>query len=340
MQNYATVGKAYQYFSKMPLIGNPFVKFSSDMARIVANGFANRPLYMASFLGMMYGAARLLSTLSGEPEDEREARESRAFIPKIPLGFTDIPLTWKVGKYEVNAARFISPYYVYDAGYRSNTIAELTKFAPIQLSYENKVGFASDYLPVMSDPFIAPLAQVVLDKDFRGLPIADPNGSKYTAQTVTPGEALWNRVNYLGHSYDSPIWGYTANLYSAATGQGDLYGRRRDIPSAILNSVIKVQEMESKDVQKSVINQVKYIDSEYKQIKTDITSRRNDDVEKIQEVIGSDATESQKEQQILNIQASYSNFVEERVGRMQELNTERQVPLNRLYKIQNPKKND
>jgi hypothetical protein len=340
MQNYATVGKAYQYFSKMPLLGNPFVKFSSDMARIVANGFANRPLYMASFLGMMYGTARLLSGLSGEPEDEREARESRAFIPKIPLGFTDIPLTWKVGKYEVNAARFISPYYVYDAGYRSNTIAELTKFAPIQLSYENKVGVASDYLPVMSDPFIAPLAQVWLDKDFRGLPIADPNGSKYTAQTVSDSEARWNRWNYLGNSYASPIWGYVSNLYAAAAGKGDIYGRRRDIPSAILNSVIKVQEMESKDVQKAVINQVKYIDSEYKQIKTDITSRRNDDTEKIQEVIGSDATESQKENQILNIKASYSNFVEERVDRMQELNLDRRVPLNRLYKIQNPKKND
>ena len=340
MQNYATVGKAYQYFSKMPLIGNPFVKFSSDMARIVANGFAKRPLYMASFLGMMYGTARLLSNLSGEPEEEREARESRAFIPKIPLGFTDIPLTWKVGKYEVNAARFISPYYVYDAGYRSNTLAELTKFAPIQLSYENKVGVASDYMPLMSDPFIAPLAQVLLDKDFRGLPIADPNGSKYTAQTVTEGEALWNRANYLGNSYASPIWGYVSNLYAAATGQGDIYGRRRDIPSAILNSVIKVQEMESKDVQKAVINQVKYIDSEYKQIKTDITSRRNDDIEKIQEVVGSDATEAQKENQIINIRASYSNFVEERVNRMNELKLDRQLPLERLYKIQNPKKND
>ena len=340
MQNYATVGKAYQFFSKVPLVGNPFVKFSSDMARIVANGFANRPLYMASFLGMMYGTARLLSALSGEPEDEREARESRAFIPKIPLGFTDIPLTWKVGKYEVNAARFISPYYVYDAGYRSNTVAELTKFAPIQLSYDNKVGFASDYTPVMSDPFLAPLAQVALDRDFRGLPIADPNGSKYTKQTVTGGEALWNRFNYLGHSYASPAWGYIANLYSAAKGEGDLYGRRRDIPSAILNSVIKVQEMESKDVQKAVINQVKYIDSEYKQIKTDITSRRNDDVDKIRDIVGSDATESQKEEQIMNVKVNYSNYVEEMVGRMQELKIDREVPMDRLYKIQHPKKND
>ena len=340
MQNYATVGKAYQFFSKLPLVGNPFVKFSSDMARIVANGFANRPLYMASFLGMMYGVARLLSNLSGEPEDEREARESRAFIPKIPLGFTDIPLTWKVGKYEVNAARFISPYYVYDAGYRSNTVAELTKFAPIQLSYSNKVGFASDYMPVLSDPFIAPLAQVAFDKDFRGLPIADPNGSQYTRQTVTEGEAIWNRFNYLGHSYASPIWGYVANLYSAAKGQGDLYGRRRDIPSAILNSVIKVQEIDSKDIQKAVINQVKYIDSEYKQIKTDITSRRNDDVEKIQEIIGSEATESQKEEQIMNVKINYSNYVEEMVGKMQELKVDREVPMDRLYKLQHPKKND
>lgn len=341
MQNYATVGKAYQFFSKMPLLGNPFVKFSSDMARIVANGFANRPLYMASFLGMMYGTARLLSALSGEPEDEREARESRAFIPKIPLGFTDIPLTWKVGKYEVNAARFISPYYVYDAGYRSNTVAELTKFAPIQLSYDNKVGFAADYAPVMSDPFIAPLVQTfVFDRDFRGLPIADPNGSKYTKQTVSGAEAAWNRFNYLGHSYASPAWGYVANLYSAATGQGDLYGRRRDIPSAILNSVIKVQEMETSDVKKAVINQVKYIDSEYKQIKTDITSRRNDDVEKIQEIIASDATESQKEKQILNVKVNYSNYVEEMVDRMRELKVDREVPMNRLYKIEHPKKND
>ena len=340
MQNYATVGKAYQYFSKMPLIGNPFVKFSSDMARIVANGFANRPLYMASFLGMMYGTARLLSGLSGEPEDEREARESRAFIPKIPLGFTDIPLTWKVGKYEINAARFISPYYVYDAGYRSNTIAELTKFAPIQLSYENKVGFASDYTPVMSDPFIAPLAQIVLDKDFRGLPIADPKDSKYTEQTVTESEARWNRWNYLGNNYASPLWGMISNLYSAAAGKGDIYGRRRDIPSAILNNVIKVQEMESEDIQKAVINQVKYIDSEYKQIKTDITSRRNNDTEEIQKVISSNATEAQKEKQILEIQIDYSNFVEERVDKMNELKIDRQLPLDRLYKIQNPKKND
>jgi hypothetical protein len=98
--------------------------------------------------------------------------------------------------------------------------------------------------------------------------------------------------------------------------------------------------MESKDVQKAVINQVKYIDSEYKQIKTDITSRRNDDIEKIQEVVGSDATEAQKENQILNIRASYSNFVEERVNRMNELKIDRQLPIERLYKIQNPKKND
>ena len=295
---------------------------------------------MASFLGMMYGVARLLSTLSGEPEEEREARESRAFIPKIPLGFTDIPLTWKIGKYEVNAARFISPYYVYDAGYRSNTIAELTKFAPIQLSYDNKIGFASDYFPVMGDPYLAPLAQVVLDKDFRGLPISDPRKTKYTGQTVTDSEALWNRVNYLGHSYASPAWGYVANLINAATGQSDLYGRRRDIPSAIINSVIKVQEMESKDVQRAVINQVKYIDSEYKQIKADITSRRNDDIDRIQDIISSDATESQKESQILDIKASYSNFVEDRISKMQELKMDRDIPMNRLYKIQNPKKND
>lgn len=338
MQNYATVGKAYQFFSKMPVIGNPFVKFSSDLVRIVSNGFANRPLYMASFLGMMWATARLFSELSGEPEDEREAREARAFIPKIPLGFTDIPLTWKVGKYEVNAARFISPYYVYDAGYRSNTIAELTKFAPIQLSYDNNIGWASDYKPTLSDPLLAPAIQIAMDRDFRGMPIADPFGSKYTNETVTESEARWNRINYLGHSYISPLWGYTANLIAAAKGEGDLYGRRRDLGSAILNSVIKVQEMTSEDVQNSVENEMKYIDSEYKQIKTDVTSRRNNDIERIQDIMESNATESQKQKQIDNIKSSYTEFAQEKVDKMSELVEKRDIPYQRWIKLQKLRK--
>jgi len=338
MQNYATVGKAYQFFSKVPVVGNAFVKFSSDLVRIVGNGFANRPLYMASFLGMMYGTARLLSELSGEPEDEREAREARAFIPKIPLGFTDIPLTWKVGKYEVNAARFISPYYVYDAGYRSDAIAELTKFAPLQLSYDNKIGWVSDYTPTLGDPLTAPLIQVATDKDYRGMPIADPFGSKYTKETVTESEAKWNRINYLGHSYGSPLWGFVANTISAAKGEGDLYGRRRDLGSAILNSVIKVQEMTSDDVRHSVENEIKYIDSEYKQTKTDITSRRNNDIKRIQDVMESNASESQKQEQINEIKSDYTDFAEEKVDKIGKLVEKRDVPYQRWLRLQKLRK--
>jgi ribosomal protein S18 acetylase RimI-like enzyme len=338
MQNYATVGKAYQFFSKVPVVGNAFVKFSSDLVRIVGNGFANRPLYMASFLGMMYATARLLSELSGEPEDEREAREARAFIPKIPLGFTDIPLTWKVGKYEINAARFISPYYVYDAGYRSDAIAELTKFAPLQLSYDNKIGWVSDYSPTLGDPLTAPLIQVAMDRDYRGMPIADPFGSKYTNETVTESEAKWNRINYLGHSYGSPLWGFVANTISAAKGEGDLYGRRRDLGSAILNSVIKVQEMDSSDVRRSVENEIKYIDSEYKQIKTDITSRRNNDIKRIQDVMESDASESQKQEQIDEIKSDYTDFAEEKVDKIGKLVEKRDVPYQRWLRLQKLRK--
>lgn len=338
MQNYATVGKAYQFFSKVPVVGNAFVKFSSDLVRIVGNGFANRPLYMASFLGMMYATARLLSELSGEPEDEREAREARAFIPKIPLGFTDIPLTWKVGKYEINAARFISPYYVYDAGYRSDAIAELTKFAPLQLSYDNKIGWVSDYSPTLGDPLTAPLVQVAMDRDYRGMPIADPFGSKYTNETVTESEAKWNRINYLGHSYGSPLWGFVANTISAAKGEGDLYGRRRDLGSAILNSVIKVQEMTSDDVRRSVENEIKYIDSEYKQTKTDITSRRNSDIKRIQEVMESDASESQKQEQIDEIKSDYTEFAEEKVDKIGKLVQKRDVPYQRWLRLQKLRK--
>jgi len=340
MQNYATVGKSYQFFSKMPLLGNPFVKFSSDLARIITNGLVNRPLYMASFLGMLYGMHRLLSGLSGEPEEEREARVNRPFIPKIPLGFTDIPLVWKIGNKEFNVARFITPYYIYDAGYRSNTLAELSKFGPLQLTFEDKVGVISDYMPTFGDPTLAPLAQLVTDKDFRAMNIADPYESIYTRQTVTEDEAALNRLNYLGKSYLSPAWGMTANLISAAKGEPDVYGRRRDIAGAILNNVIKVQDIESADVQKFVTNEIKYIDSEYKQVKTDITSRRNKDADRAMEIYESDLSDEAKIKKIEAIDKQYNIYVNEMIQKQQELMERRAIPVSRLYNLQNPKNND
>jgi hypothetical protein len=340
MQNYATVGKSYQFFSKMPLLGNPFVKFSSDLARIITNGLVNRPLYMASFLGMLYGMHRLLSGLSGEPEEEREARVNRPFIPKIPLGFTDIPLVWKIGNKEFNVARFITPYYIYDAGYRSNTLAELSKFGPLQLTFEDKVGIISDYMPTFGDPTLAPLAQLVTDKDFRAMNIADPYESIYTRQTVTEDEAALNRLNYFGKSYLSPAWGMTANLIAAAKGEPDVYGRRRDIAGAILNNVIKVQDIESADVQKFVTNEIKYIDSEYKQVKTDITSRRNNDADKAMEIYQSDLSDEAKIKKIEAIDKQYNIYVNEMIQKQQELMERRAIPVSRLYNLQNPKKND
>jgi outer membrane PBP1 activator LpoA protein len=96
--------------------------------------------------------------------------------------------------------------------------------------------------------------------------------------------------------------------------------------------------MTSDDVRRSVENEIKYIDSEYKQTKTDITSRRNSDIKRIQDVMESDASESQKQEQIDEIKTDYTDFAEEKVDKIGKLVEKRDVPYQRWLRLQKLRK--
>jgi hypothetical protein len=252
MQNYNTVGKAYDYASKSV---NRFVKFKADSGRILYNTFKERPLNLMATLGIFLAAQALSSKLSGEDEEERKIREERPYTNKIKIGPVTISLTMKFGDTEVNVARYLAPYSQYDAGYNSNTFKDITTYLPIQYDETTVVG--------VNDPMIGPLVNLAFDKDFRGMPISDPGVNKFISKTVTWEESMFNRAAFLGRNYGAPYYGWAENLYAAASGNKDYYGRTRDLSDAALNTVIKVQKVDNESLQKSHESMLRRLDTEY-----------------------------------------------------------------------------
>jgi hypothetical protein len=82
MQNYNTVGKAWDAASKLPVFGDKFVKFKADSMRIMYNSLKNRPIYYLMNAALMQGLYKAFSKMSGESEEEKEARAKRPNIPK------------------------------------------------------------------------------------------------------------------------------------------------------------------------------------------------------------------------------------------------------------------
>lgn len=260
MQNYNTVGKAYDYASKSV---NRFVKFKADSARIIYNTFKERPLNLMATLGMLMAAQALASKISGEDEEERKIREERPYTNKIKLGPVTISLTMKFGDSEINVARYLAPYSMYDAGYDSNTLKDVSTYLPFQ--YDPNTVIA------VNDPLIGPIINLATDKDFRGMCISDPNKNAFISKTVTDQEALWNRIAFAGRNYGAPYWGWVENINAAATGNQDYYGRSRTLTDALLNTVIKVQKVDNATLQKTYEGVLRKLDGDVQNIEKTVS---------------------------------------------------------------------
>lgn len=259
-QNYSTVGKAFDLAAKTPVVGNPYIKFKADLARIIKNAATRRPLTTAAYLMMLRLAAQMLSELSGEDEDVRRARERRPFIPKMHLPFADpIPLVWQVpGVGEVNVARFISPFYVYDKGDKNDIVNEVTDWLPYQFEMAglSKSKDINVPIPEMADVFLGAYAQVALDRDFRGLSIRDPKGNEFIT-VATPDEQIVNSLNYIARS-QVPMYRSASDMVSALMGEPDYYGRERTVSQAILNNIIKVQSFGPDQARDQLEKEIRY----------------------------------------------------------------------------------
>ncbi len=301
MQNYNTVGKAFDFASKSV---NRFVKFKSDSARILYNSFKDRPLNLMATLGMYLAAQALASKISGEDEEERKIREERPYTNKIKIGPVTISLTMKFGDTEVNVARYLAPYSVYDAGYDSNWLKDASTYLPLQ--YDEHTFIA------VNDPLIGPIVNLITDKDFRGMPISDPGKTPWIEKTVTDGEAFWNRVAFGARNFGAPYYGWGENLIAAATGDEDYYGRSRSMSEALLNTVIKVQTVNNETLQRTYEGAIRKVDRDIDNIGKTISHRATIKAENIDKEASKEGmTDERLQKFIAKEERDFMKFYEE-----------------------------
>ena len=260
-QNYSTVGKTWDFTSKIPLIGPTFAKFQADLQRILVNNITTTPLTLIGTLMLIKMGGILASTLSGETEEERKVREGRKGVAKIPL--VNIPLSFKVGKSEVNVARYLSPLYNYNYADAGTQLSEVSKFLPIQLSKVNRpiLGETSN-LPAFADATWGWIGSVAFDRDYRGISIQNPNASAYHNANITTDERILNVMTYIARS-QVPFFKGAQDMYDGIRGNLDYYGRKRDWKQTILNNVIKIQEFDKPELKVYVERNIDYLTNRY-----------------------------------------------------------------------------
>jgi len=253
-QNYATVGKTWDFFSKIPAIGPTFVKFQADLQRILINNMLTTPLTTIGTVALIKLFGDLTSRLSGETDEEKEIREGRKGVPKIPIA--NIPLSFRMGDSEVNFAKYLTPFYLYPQGDSQMDIYDFSKFTPLQL--QKPKGGSEIPLPAFADATWGWLGAVAADRDFRNISIQDPLKSPYTDVNISGWERLSNILHYVARS-QVPFYRGTEDIIKGATGQLDYYGRKRDWKQAILNNIVKVQQFGDTELKNYMERQIEYL---------------------------------------------------------------------------------
>lgn len=335
-QNYATVGKIWDLSSKVPVFGNAYIKFQADLQRIVKNAVTRRPLTTATFLGTLKLMALMASEAAEESEEARNIRESRPFIPKINLGAFDIPLVIKLdlpefglADKEINAARFISPYYNYEIP-NEGWLEKLSAMTPLQLEqFETKAGQQAIGFKAPDVLLGSFYSAFISNRDFRGKAITDPYASKYKESGLSDTEKFFNRGEYVARSV-VPLASTIQDLYKAQVYGEDFYGRDKSVLDIIASKLIKVQTFDDKSLKKQILSNIKTINFKSKSINTKI---RN-----IQRKLGRDMMELEKRKKEGKItQEQYDNkFKKEsdasrkRINKQLELLVKEQEKLNKL----------
>jgi hypothetical protein len=296
-QNYSQVGRVYDLTSKTPIFGNPYVKFKADLLRIIKNGLLRKPLTMIGYLMLLKGFADLMSNLADEDEEDRRLREARAFIPKIPFPKSlggDIPLVFQTKYGEVNAARYFSPFYIYDDANKSGVLEKASQFAPISLKeYRDR----PIPLPAINDVLFGSIAQAIINEDFRGKRIQDPSGTKFQEGVESSEERLINALNYIGRQ-QVPFYSKTQDIINALNGDPDFYGRNKDLTQSLVSSVIKIEQMGNKEISENIQKNVEFAMKDLQALEV-LKKKANSEYEKkAEEIQNSTKTEAQKEKEI------------------------------------------
>ena len=296
-QNYAQVGRLYDFASKTPIIGNPYVKFKADLLRIIKNGVLRKPLTMIGYMMLLKGFADLMSNLADEDEEDRRLREARAFIPKIPMPNAlggDIPLVFQTKYGEVNAARYFSPFYIYDDANKSGTLEKASQFSPVSLKQYRDRPIP---LPAINDVLFGSLVQAVINEDFRGKRIQDPSGTRFQEGVESSEERLVNSLNYIARQ-QVPFYSKTQDLINALNGDPDFYGRNKDLTQSLISSVIKIEQMNASDIKENVRKNVEFAMKDLQALEALKKKANREYKEKAGEIEKSSKSQERKEEAI------------------------------------------
>ncbi len=258
-QNYHTVGFLYDIGSKVPILGNPFVRFQASLGSILKSAAVDRPIRLVGTALALKYLGDAASVASGETPEDRKIREARVGAPHIP--FTDISLEFQTPWGAVNAARMLGVYAANPVDGQSFG-SDLSKMAPLK--------DPRDPRSYGGDPLVGPLISAGLtDKDFRGKSISDPDQTKFQPSTLTPMEKAGNVANYLRRAYTPSFINAVEDAGSAVMGKEDFYGRTRTPLQGISSALgVKVEQFGPEQAQDRRVK-----DMQFDQYKREDTKR-------------------------------------------------------------------
>jgi len=300
-QDYSMVGFLYDVGARLPVLGNPFVRFSAESIRIVKNAVIDHPIRAISTIAAWKIFTDVMSRISGETDEERTIREKRVGAAHVP--FTNISMNVQTPWGEVNASRLIGFSTTFTP--EDSSLPDVSKYAPIQ----NPL----DVRSYGSDPLIGPLISIATDKDFRGKSIADPNQNKYQGSLLTDSERNKNRLGYLARSYAPPTITDIYNIGSAFQGQPNVYGQVKTPTQAILRTYpgVKVEQFGSEQVKSYKEREKKYNEYLLKSIDSKIRSIQKDiDSGTLDPIVGRKRIEALQKQKITEVSTSIRRFEE------------------------------
>ena len=237
-QNYNAVGFLYDVGAKIPILGNPFVRFKADILRMMKNAVVDHPVRTAGTILAWNLFTDVMSGISGETQVDRETREQRLGAPRIP--FTNVSLAVQTPWGEVNASRLVGLYAMNQLGESGGT-SDVADYLPFEAPALKNVG---------TDPLVGGALSVAVDTDFRGKKISDPDYSKYTGSLLTDEEKNANRVKYLMRAYNLPTLNDVSDIGSAVKGEPNFYGSKRTpIQSILRTGGLKVEQFGAEEAQ-------------------------------------------------------------------------------------------
>lgn len=209
MQDYGSVGKAWDISAKIPFFGKAFGRFTGDFIRVAHNTAVDHPLRTASYLMVFEGLKQIASLGSNESPEDRKARENRLGAGKVPFTgqSTEIQTPWGA----VDVRRFLGPSVVNDDS-NSDFSSGLKAFSPFDtrnpvtgtVKDPNTGEKRPDWRGFNADPLLSPGLGAVTDQTFTGARVRDPNAYNNPQSASSDTQKTINVLRSLERGYAPP----------------------------------------------------------------------------------------------------------------------------------------